>query len=303
MNNFDRNFNKIMGEIKLHPAHDKFKKIQRCKNEFFKFRDDHLISEMNISTYPIPKKLLSELVRLCYSNDWKYANEFVFNYLIKLVKESENISQCKFDIDKLKEYRNHCLLFICLPYNLSIWKDHLKKFFASDDIIEKLFEDFNGENGAAGTYSNGQIIIINSDMISTLKDGEEMIEHELVHMFEDIDGAENVMSQSMQMILTSPNEVKTYTINLINSLYALYDHKQTMFTDQLDSKKERKKFLDNIFEDAEISSDIDVFYEKYRKYENSKLLYQNLWFLWNMCRWQPEEFDKFKNRIYEDFIQ
>lgn len=300
MNSFNKKFNKIIDDIKLQHKYQVIKDIQRCRNEFFNIKKNDLIVEMNTTTFPIPKKLLSELVDLCYKNNWQYANEFVFNYLIDLIEDSENIDLCKINLEKLKQYRTHCLMFICLPYDLNIWNVKLKRFFSKKQI-EKLFKEFDDNPGVSGTYSNGQIIIVNSNYINTLKDAEEIIEHELVHIFEDINEDENIMSQTMQQILMSDGEINTYIINLINSLFALYDHKQTIFTNEIDSKESKKKFLDNMFKNASMTPSVEEFYNIYKKYENSKLLYQNLWFFWNMCRWQSDEFDDFKQKLYKEF--
>ena len=127
------------------------------------------------------------------------------------------------------------------------------------------------------------------------------MEHELVHMIDDINEAKNTMSPSMKWILDSPNELKTYEINLINSLLALYDHKQTMFTDGLDTEESKRKFLDDIFNAAKDSEKFEYFYSQYEKYANSKLMIGNLKFLWNLFKWKPEELPKIIDDIYKEF--
>lgn len=297
-------FNKTYKEIwfKLRPPHRKINLNRKCYNEWFILRKNDILNEMNTKVFPVPKKLLNELIELCYRNDWNYAYEFPFISIYNWMKESKNIEECFIDWKKMDDYRTYSLMFICLPYDLKTWKDELGRYF-KEDALTSLFESFDNQNGASGTYSNGQIIIVNSDKIDSLKDCEEIIEHELIHMIEDINGSENTMTPSMKWILDSPNELKTYIVNLINSLFALYDHKQTMFTDEIDTEKSKREFLDDIFKSAEDIKIFEDFYNSYEKYINSRLMKNNLMFLWQLVQWKPDEFLDIKTKIYREFLE
>lgn len=122
-------------------------------------------------------------------------------------------------------------------------------------------------------------------------------------MIEGIDGVENTMSSSMKWILDSPNEVKTYTINLVNSLFALYDHKQVIFTDEADTRESRRKFLDDLLESAKNNNIFENFYGQYEKYASSRLTKGNLLFLWQLFQWRPEELDGIIRKIYDEFLE
>jgi hypothetical protein len=216
------------------------------------------------------------------------------------MKESENIEKCSIDWKKMEDYRTYSLLLVCLPYDLKTWKEKLRRYF-NEETVESLFKSFSNQNGASRTYSNGQIIIVNSDMIDSSKDCEEILEHELIHMIEDINGAENTMSPSMRWILDSSNELKTYAVNLINSLLVLYDHKQTMFISDPDTSESRRRFLDEMLASAENSKTFEDFYSQYEEYANSKLIKNNLMFLWELFQWKPDELSKTVEDIYKEF--
>lgn len=298
MSKFDEAFEKVW--FKLRPLHRQSCSSRRCLNEHLALRKNSIIGEMNTEVFPVPKKLLSELIEACKKNDWRYAYEYPFITIYNWMKESENIEKCSIDWKKMDDYRTYSLLLICLPHHLKTWKEKLKSYF-NEETIESLFKSFNGQNGASGTYSNGQIIIVNSDMIDSPKDCEEILEHELIHMIEDIDGAENTMSPSMKWILDSPNELKTYTVNLINSLLALYDHKQTMFTSDPDTPESRRRFLDDLLASAGSSKIFEDFYSQYEEYASSKLMKNNLMFLWQLVQWKPDELSKIVEDIYKEF--
>lgn len=298
MSKFGKGFEEVW--FKLRPLHRQLCSSRRCFNEHFILRKNSIIVEMNTEVISVPKKLLSELIEACRKNDWQYAYEYPFISIYKWMKESENIEKCSIDWKKMDDYRTYSLLLVCLPYDLKIWKDKLRKYF-NEETIESLFKSFNGQNGASGTYSNGQIIIVNSDMVDSSKDCEEILEHELIHMIEDINGAENTMSPSMKWILDSPNALKIYSVNFINSLLAMYDHKQTMFTSDPDTPESRRRFLDDLLASAESSNTFEDFYSQYEEYAFSRLMKSNLMFLWNLDQWRPDELSKIVEDIYKEF--
>ena len=49
-----------------------------------------------------------------------------------------------------------------------------------------MFSTFNNVHGVQGTDVDGYLIIINSDKLHELKDIEKIVEHEFIHLFEDI---------------------------------------------------------------------------------------------------------------------
>lgn len=293
------NFRRLYSKITLRTLHAPFKLMQRCKIEYAKLRQKDLLLEYNQSICPVPKNLLSMLISQAKSHSWRYVHEFGFGYIADLIKSSENLSKFKFDIKKIEGYRSYRLLFICLPYKLDIWKEELSKYF-DEQIVLSLFRSFGNAVGVSGTYSNGQLVIVNSDRISAQKDAEEIVEHELIHMLEYLDEAENGMSKSMEQILSSPNEVKTYAVNLVNSLEAAYDHATASRDGFIDSPEIRKEFLDKLFLDADASESEDELYSQYAGC--SSLLRENLWFLWRMNRWRPDEFPEFKRTLYSEFV-
>lgn len=299
MSKFDKAFEEVW--FKLRPLHRQFCSSRRCFNEHFTLRKNDIIGEMNTEVFPVPKKLLSKLIEACRKNGWRYAYEYPFISVYNWMKESENIEKCSIDWKKMDGYRTYSLLLVCLPYDLKTWKEKLVRHF-NEETVEALFKAFNGQNGASETYSNGQIIIVNSDMVDSSKDCEEILEHELIHMVEDINGAKNTMSPSMKWILDSPNELKTYAVNLINSLLALYDHKQTMFTSDLDTPESGRRFLDDLLASAESSSTFEDFYSRYEEYASSKLAKSNLMFLWQLVQWRPNELSKIIEDIYKEFL-
>lgn len=295
------NFRRLYDKVALRTLHAPFKPMQRCKIEYARFKQKDLLLEYNQSIYPVSKNLLSMLIGQAKSHGWRYVHEFGFGYIADLIKSSENLSKCKFDIKKIEEYRSYRLLFICLPYKIDIWKEQLSKYFDEKTVLS-LFRSFGNAVGVSGTYSNGQLVIVNSGRISSQKDAEEIVEHELIHMLEYLDETENAMSKSMEQILASPNEVKAYAVNLVNSLEAAYDHITASRDGFKDSPEMRKEFLDKLFLDADVSESEDDLYGQYSYAGCSSLLRENLWFLWRMSRWRPDEFLEFKRKIYEEFI-
>ena len=101
-------------------------------------RKNGVIGEMNTKVFPVPKKLLGELIKACYENSWKYVYEYPFITVYNWMKESENARLCRIDWRKMKGYRTYNLLFICLPYDLKIWKARLAGYF-DEETIESLF--------------------------------------------------------------------------------------------------------------------------------------------------------------------
>lgn len=275
----------------------------RCRHEWFEFlQQDSLLLEMNSEVFPVPKELLRNLVKDCYENDWKYAYEYAFPRLLRLMKKSSNIDVCDIDWGKMEENEGCFLMLICLPYETNVWKNNLKDFFTGSDI-EKLFSIFNGQTGAYGTYSNGHMIILNSDKISTLKECEEVLEHELIHMIEAINGTSHSCSPMMLHILGSTSETKTWIVNLVNALFGLYDHMQTMTSYELDSVDARKKFLDTMFKDAAEAKTPDELWRKYEDFSTSSLLEGNLLFLWRLVQWEPDELQEIIKKIYDEFLK
>jgi len=300
MNRFEDAYKKIWFRLQKESW---LKNPGRCKHEWFNLTSStSLILEMNSMVFPIPKDLLSALVKDCYESNWELAREYAFPRLMKLMKSSENISRCNIDWDKMNEQLGCYLALICLPYDIESWKKNLSNMF-NDDDIERLFYEFDGQKGVYGTYSNGHVIVLNSDYIDSLKSCEEAVEHELVHMIESINGDDESCSPMMLHILGNTNETKTWTISLINALLGLYDHMQAMSTSEDDTFSIRKKFLDKIFSDAAIANDSDELWKKYESFSTSRLLKDNLTFLWRLLRWEPEELPKIKQDIYDEFLE
>lgn len=297
MKRFDLAFNKALHSFKLRDE-SWLRNPGRCKHEWFKLRDESVVTEMNTKVWPVPKDLLSELVDECYRNGWCLAKEYPFTQVIKLVKSSENSSFC--DMEKLERKRMDELLLVCLPSSIGVWKEKLKIFFNDEDIIS-LHNAVGSKKGASGTYSRGELVVLNADFISSLSDCAEILEHELIHMLKDINEQEQSCSPQMQFILGSTRETDTWTSNLANALLTMYDHKMAMLSGAKDTEEARKQFLDEVFSLAEKCQDFETFHNLMKKYETSALQEDSLLFLWRLLRWEPEELPGIRKKIYAEF--
>ena len=182
----------------------------------------------------------------------------------------------------------------------NIWLNDLKKYF-NEDTIKNIFESFNGSNGVQGTYTNGYLMIINSDILHELKDIEEVVEHKFIHLFEDIDNAKpSRLSINLLKILQDPSEFKTFKVNLLNRLDKL-SNKYFVQNSIEDSIENNKKFLNELFSNAEVNENFDDFLNTINNYDNSKLLESNMYFFWYMIQSKPQEFNQWKSEIYQHF--
>lgn len=264
------------------------------ENKLVKFKN--VITEMNSNIYPIPNEVLSHFIKKVFDNGFEYVSNYSIKTIINLIEQSQNIDKVKFDIGKLKLAQNKSLLFICLPYQLNIWLEELHAYFENEEI-KNIFSTFNNAHGVQGTYVNGYLIIINSDKLHELKDIEEVVEHEFIHLFEDIDNAETEeLSFDLLTILQHPSEFKTFKVNLLNRL------------DKLSNKYLLKNphntvndFLNELFERAESSNLFDNFFNSIKDLDTSNLLEDNMYFFWYMVKAKPKEFNKWKSEIYEHF--
>lgn len=276
-----------------------------CEYKSIKIKNNHLIFEMNNNVFPIPKDLLSFYVKEVYENGFYYVYENIMSNIINLTKSSDNFDILKIKMNKLELTKNKHFLFICLPYKENLWIEELKKYF-NEEEIKSIFKDFNNERGCYGTYHSGFLIIINANFLKCLKDIEEVTEHEFVHMFEDINGEENDENLSFDIVslLGHPSEFKTYTINLMNRLDKIYNKYLIKNKIKDDNKKERKNFLDKMFDLVKNSPSpeyLTMQIEQY--YDDSKLVGDDMMFFWNMLHWKTKEYEKFKNDIYDHFLK
>jgi len=300
MSRFNKAYEDAIGSFKIR-SESWLKWPGRCKHEQFKLRDENLLIEMNSHVFPVPKELLSFLVSKCYRSEWVLAEEYPFTKIIELMKKSENISKCQIDWKKLEAIQMQELLLICLPNDVEVWKERLRDIFSEEDACS-LFKVIDGKKGASGTYSRGEMIILNSDFIDSLKDCEEILEHELIHMLKFINEEEQDCSPMMEHILSSTSETETWTVNLVNALFTLYDHKMAMFSDEEDTLETRKKFLDEVVETAK-SMSFELLCYHWKKYKTSKLLEDNLLFLWRILRWEPPELPEIMRKLYSEFLE
>lgn len=268
------------------------------ENQMINFKN--VLTEMNTNVYPIPKEVLSYFVKKIFDNGFIFTCCYSMKLIIDLTKKSQNIDLLKFDIKKLEQAKDQSFLFICLPYKLDIWLNDLKIYF-NEDTIKNIFKDFNGSNGVQGKYANGYLMIINSDILHELKDIEEVVEHEFIHLFEDIDNTKPLrLSINLLKILQNPDEFKTFKVNLLNRLDKLSNKYfvQKAIEDNIENKK---NFLDELFSDAETNKNFDNFLKIVKEYDNSKLLESNMYFFWYMIQSKPQEFNQWKSEIYQHF--
>ena len=268
------------------------------ENQMINFKN--VLTEMNTNVYPIPKEVLSYFVKKIFDNGFIFTCCYSMKLIIDLTKKSKNIDLLKFDIKKLKQAKNQSFLFICLPYKLDIWLNDLKIYF-NEDTIKNIFKDFNGSNGVQGKYANGYLMIINSDVLHELKDIEEVVEHEFIHLFEDIDNTKPLrLSINLLKILQNPNEFKTFKVNLLNRLDKL-SNKYFVKKSIEDNIENKKNFLNELFSAAETNENFDNFLKIVKEYDNSKLLESNMYFFWYMVQSKPQEFNQWKSEIYQHF--
>ena len=268
------------------------------ENQMINFKN--VLTEMNTNVYPIPKEVLSYFVKKIFDNGFIFTCCYSMKLIIELTKKSQNIDLLKFDIKKLEQAKDQSFLFICLPYKLNIWLNDLKIYF-NEDTIKNIFKDFNGSNGVQGKYANGYLMIINSDVLHELKDIEEVVEHEFIHLFEDIDNTKPLrLSINLLKILQNPDEFKTFKVNLLNRLDKLSNKYfvQKAIEDNIENKK---NFLNELFSDAETNKNFDNFLNIVKEYDNSKLLESNMYFFWYMVQSKPQEFNQWKSEIYQHF--
>ncbi len=303
MNNFEKTYLKILHIDKpIYKEHLLNK--PKCEYKSIKIKNNNLIFEMNTKIFPIPKDLLSFYVKEVYENGFYYIYENLMSNIIDLTKSSDNFNILKIKMNKLELTKNKRFLFICLPYKEELWIKELKNFF-NENEIKSIFKDFKNERGCYGTYHSGFLVIINADFLQCLKDIEETVEHELIHMFEDINEEENDENLSFDIIslLGHPSEFKTYTVNLMNRLDKIYD-KYCIKHKIKDSEKERKIFLDKIFNLVKKSPSPEYLLMQIEEYyDDSKLVGDNMLFFWNMLHWKTKEYEKFKNDIYDNFLK
>ena len=268
------------------------------ENQMINFKN--VLTEMNTNVYPIPKEVLSYFVKKIFDNGFIFTCCYSMKLIIELTKKSQNIDLLKFDIKKLKQAKNQSFLFICLPYKLDIWLNDLKIYF-NKDTIKNIFKDFNRSNGVQGRYANGYLMIINSDILHELKDIEEVVEHEFIHLFEDIDNTKPLrLSINLLKILQNPDEFKTFKVNLLNRLDKL-SNKYFVQKSIEDNIENKKNFLNELFSDAETNKNFDNFLNIVKEYDNSKLLESNMYFFWYMVQSKPQEFNQWKSEIYQHF--
>ena len=268
------------------------------ENQMINFKN--VLTEMNTNVYPIPKEVLSYFVKKIFDNGFIFTCCYSMKLIIELTKKSQNIDLLKFDIKKLEKAKDQSFLFICLPYKLDIWLNDLKIYF-NEDTIKNIFKDFNGSNGVQGKYANGYLMIINSDVLHELKDIEEVVEHEFIHLFEDIDNTKPLrLSINLLKILQHPDEFKTFKVNLLNRLDKL-SNKYFVKKSIEDNIENKKNFLNELFSDAETNENFDNFLKIVKEYDNSKLLESNMYFFWYMVQSKPQEYNQWKSEIYQHF--
>lgn len=304
MKKFNNAYKKIINEIKFGNLQTNLFNLydHNCKCIYESIIFKNIINEMNDNVFPIPKQLLSFYVKEVYENGFQYVSEYSMKKVIEDTKNSENFNILKIDMKKLELTKNKSFLFICLPYKINIWEDELKTWFSNTEI-EKVFKDFNNSFGVSGTYHSGFLMIINSDFLQELKDIEEVVEHEFVHMFEGINGEENEVELSFDLlsIVRKPSEFKTYKINLMNRLDKIYNKYCIKFSIN-DTKENRKNFLDKMFEGASDLKDINLFINYIKTFDSSYLVESNMYFLWNMIHWKTKEYDQFKKEVYDHML-
>jgi hypothetical protein len=268
------------------------------ENQMINFKNT--ITEMNTNVYPIPKEVLSYFVKKIFDNGFIFTNCYSMKLIIELTKKSQNIDLLKFDVKKLEKTKDQSFLFICLPYRLNIWLNDLKNYF-DEETIKNIFKEFNGANGVQGTYTDGFLMIINSDVLYELKDIEEIVEHEFIHLFEDIDKIKpSKLSFNLLKILQQPSEFNAFKVNLLNRLDKL-SNKYFLQNSINDTNENRKEFLNELFRNASINKNFDDFFNSIKTYDNSKLLESNMYFFWYMIQSKPQEFNQWKSEIYQHF--
>jgi hypothetical protein len=144
-------------------------------------------------------------------------------------------------------------------------------------------------------------MIINSDILRELKDIEEVVEHEFIHLFEDINNTKpSRLSINLLKILQDPSEFKTFKVNLLNRLDKL-SNKYFVQKSIKDSIENKMKFLNELFLNAEVHENFDDFLNTIKVYDNSKLLESNMYFFWYMVQSKHQEFNHWKSEIYQHF--
>lgn len=280
--------------------------IPKCLYESIKLMKKNVIHEMNSNIFPIPKTLLSYYVKEIFESGFYYVNENLMENIIDMTIDSENFDNLQIDIEKLKLTKNKHFLMICLPYNEKKWIAELAEYFKENEI-KKIFNQMKDKNGAFGTYHSGFLIIINSNILKSLKDIEEAVEHEFIHMFESINDNKNDnddLTYNLVSLLGHPSEFKAYVVNLMNRLDKIYDKycvKQKLKDDNFEN---RKIFLDNMFSLAKRSPSPQYLSNQIKiHYDDSKLINDNMTFFWSMLHWETKEFKKFKEDIYDHFLK
>ena len=128
-----------------------------------------------------------------------------------------------------------------------------------------------------------------------------LISDEFIHLFEDIDNAKPPrLSINLLKILQNPREFKTFKVNLLNRLDKL-SNKYFVQESIEDNIENKKKFLNELFSNAEVNENFDDFLKTIREYDNSKLLESNMYFFWYMVQSKPQEFNQWKSEIYQHF--
>ena len=264
---------------------------------------NEIITEMNENVYPIPKELLSFLIKEIFENGFFYVKEFPMQVIIEKIKQSSNLKNINFSLKKVNQTKNKTLMIVCLPNKINIWIKELSKIF-SEKEIEKTFNAFINRHGAFGTYHSGFLILLNADSLKELKDIEEVVEHELIHLFETIDNVQYDLDLSfdLETILEHPSEYKTHIVNLLNRLEKLFnkcviDLKINNF--EFDNYKE--KFVKDIFNIPKFTKNPLEFIEFFKEYDQSPLLEESLYFLWYLVKSNFKELREVKHKVFEHF--
>lgn len=100
--------------------------------------------------------------------------------------------------------------------------------------------------------------------------------------FEDIDNTKpSRLSINLLKILQKPSEFKTFKVNLLNRLDKL-SNKYFIQESIEDNIENKRKFLNELFSNAEVNENFDDFLNTIKEYDSSKLLESNMYFFWYM---------------------
>lgn len=300
---FNEKYDKILSEIRITHVNGGLFKYEPRFYASESIYLDEIITEMNENVYPIPKELLSFLVKEVFENGFFYVKELPMNIIIEKIKESQNFKKIQFSLEKINKTKNKTLMIVCLPNNIDIWIKELKKTF-SEEEIRKTFALFMNRHGAFGTYHSGFLILLNANSLKELKDVEEVIEHELIHLFETIDNVKHDLDLSfdLETILEHPSEYKTHIVNLLNRLEKVFNKcviELNINNSNFDHYKE--KFVKDIFSIPKFTKKPEEFIDFFKAYDNSPLLEESLYFLWYLVKSNFKELKEVKHKVFEHF--